>query len=135
MWKGELGMRPPASPSCRLYLRAGSRRGIGPTPRREGGMWKGECGRWNWECGLRPLRAVGSTSRKPACKPPAYKSTGWPPARSGTILRLGEKRPRREGGRRKRRGWGEWEDGGKGDGGMRGRGEWGIRRTTIFLVW
>jgi hypothetical protein len=23
----ELGMRPPASPSCRLYLRAGSRRG------------------------------------------------------------------------------------------------------------
>jgi len=34
------------------------------------------------EGGLRPLRAVGAT--------------GWPPARSGMILRLGEKRPRRE---------------------------------------
>jgi len=28
--------------------------------------------------------------------PPACKPTGWPPARSGMILRLGEKRPRRE---------------------------------------
>ncbi len=27
--------------------------------------------------------------------PPACRPRGWPPARSGTILRLGEKRPRR----------------------------------------
>jgi hypothetical protein len=27
VWKVELGMRPPASPSCRLALQAGSRRG------------------------------------------------------------------------------------------------------------
>ena len=45
------------------------------------------------ERSLPSLRAVGSTSRKPACKP--MKPTGWPPARSGTILRLGEKRARR----------------------------------------
>ena len=37
-------------------------------------------------------RFLGSTSRKPACKP--MKPAGWPPARSGTILRLGEKRAR-----------------------------------------
>jgi len=64
--------------------------------------------RGDTECGLRPLRAVGSIyepeavgaawAYPPACKPMAYKPTGWPPARSGTILRLGEKRPRREGG-------------------------------------
>jgi len=62
------------------------------------------------EGGLRPLRAVGSIyepeavgdigAYPPACKPMAYKPTGWPPARSGTILRLGEKRPRREVGMR-----------------------------------
>ena len=40
--------------------------------------------------------AIGACA--PASKPMAYKPTGWPPARSGTILRLGEKRPRREGG-------------------------------------
>ena len=66
-WKAELGRRPPASPSCRLYLRAGSRMAHN---------------------GLPSLRAVGSTSRKPACKPTAYKPRGW-------------KRPRREGGIRK----------------------------------
>ena len=69
---------------------------------------------WNVEVGirgLRPLRAVGSIYEPetvwatmacpPACNPTAYKLTGWPPARSGRILRLGEKRPRREGGIRK----------------------------------
>ena len=73
-WKWELGpavvlkgrtmarlsMRPPASPSCRLY----------------------------------EPEAVGAIG----AYPPACKPTGWPPARRGTILRLGEKRPRREGG-------------------------------------
>jgi hypothetical protein len=55
-------MRPPASPSCRLYeLEAGG--AIGAYP--------------------------------PACEPKAQNPTGWPPARRGTILRLGEKRPRR----------------------------------------
>jgi hypothetical protein len=48
--KWELGMRPPASPSCRLYLRAGSHRGIGPTPRRECGIKKEGEG-WKWELG------------------------------------------------------------------------------------
>jgi hypothetical protein len=33
-----LQMRPPASPSCRLALRAGSRRGQGAYARREGGI-------------------------------------------------------------------------------------------------
>jgi len=42
------------------------------------------------------VEAIGAYP--PACKPMAYNPTGWPPARSGTILRLGEKRPRRKGG-------------------------------------
>ena len=33
-----------------------------------------------------------SEASPPACKP--MRPTGWPPARSGTILRLGEKRAR-----------------------------------------
>jgi hypothetical protein len=40
-----------------------------------------ECGMRNAECGLRPVGAIGAYP--PACKPPAYKPTGW-------------KRPRRE---------------------------------------
>jgi hypothetical protein len=76
------------------------------------------------ECGLRPPaspscrpyepEAVGAIGAyPPACKPPAYKPTGWPPARRGTILRLGEKRPRREwgmkAGEHRRGGVWKWE--------------------------
>jgi hypothetical protein len=77
-------------------------------------------------CRLYEPEAVGAIEAyPPACKPPAYKPTGWPPARRGTILRLGEKRPRREWGmgrremgstgeratRRGRNGRGNWECG------------------------
>ena len=56
MGNAEVGMRPPASPSCRLYLRAGSRKGhraYAPEGRRNkkgrgdggmGGVGEGETG-------------------------------------------------------------------------------------------
>ena len=52
----------------------------------------------------------------------------WPPARSGTILRLGEKRPRREGGIKKEGSTGEGETGGVGREGGLGIGNAGTRR-------
>ena len=63
----------------------------------EGEVWKAEFGMRpparRGHRGHRGLRPGGKVEKKKACKP-----TGWPPARSGTILSLGEKRPRREGG-------------------------------------
>jgi len=45
--KADVGRRPPASPSCRLYLRAGSRRGRAYAPE---GRWKRrKLGRWEDE--------------------------------------------------------------------------------------
>ena len=46
--KAELGMRPPAPPSCRLYLRAGSHRGHRDLhPGGNGEYGKVECGMGN----------------------------------------------------------------------------------------
>ena len=58
--RGRCGRRPPASPSCRLYLRAGSHRGHrGHRGLRPGGKW--ECGLW--PISLRAgLRLVGARS-------------------------------------------------------------------------
>ena len=55
--KAEFGMRPPASPSCRLYLRAGSRRGHnglrpgGKVEKKKMRRWeKNKSGGWgDWE--------------------------------------------------------------------------------------
>ena len=56
-----------------------------------------EEGFWKWELGPAVV-LKGRTMARLSMRPPACKPTGWPPARRGTILRLGEKRPRREGG-------------------------------------
>ena len=79
MGSAEVGMRPPASPSCRLYEpEAIGVKGAYPPackpmaykptgwkrPRREVGSEKAEVGMWNVECGLRPIGAIGPTPRR-----------------------------------------------------------------------